>query len=631
MSANDRSGGAVVPSLDRLLLDAAPDALLLIDQAGVIRHINGAGERLVERSRADLVGQRVKNFIPEADRLLQELLLQESSSAGDQPIAASECYASVRLPDGKNIPIELNFAPVAHGDEMLIGASIRSCRAMPGVENGVNDQPHDDRRLTEAIFDSVPGLLYLYNEDGYLRRWNKKHEEMTGYSAEELSRLKATDWFEGEDLLLMKEAWQQVFEKGYAERELNLIIKGEKKVPYRLTGVRVEIDGKPHLVGIGIDITEQKRALAAISRREAQFRQFLELAPDGIILVRLDGTIAELNQQVEKLFGYKRGELLNQPVEMLLPENLRGPHVAHRREFQRNPQSRSMGAGWELVGRRKDGSELFVEISLSNIDTDDGHLSAAIIRDVTERKRFEQEARQQRGELEHLSRVSMAGELTAALAHELNQPLTAIMNNAQAAHRLIGKGLVDPVELLEIFTDIIADDRRAGEIIRRVRELLKKKQPQFTSVDMNELIHNTCGLVHSDAIMHNVAMRFDLAATVPPVMGDPVQLQQVLLNLIVNAINVMKTEDCSNNFFLLQTRETDGQTVTVSVRDSGPGIPLEKLDVIFASFVTTSAGGLGMGLSLARSIIERHGGRIWAENHPDGGAIFSFTVPVSGE
>jgi two-component system sensor kinase FixL len=221
------------------------------------------------------------------------------------------------------------------------------------------------------------------------------------------------------------------------------------------------------------------------------------------------------------------------------------------------------------------------------------------------------------------------GELTASLAHELNQPLTAILSNAQAAQRILASDPTDLAEIREILGDIVEDDKRAGEVIHRLRGFLKKSNVELAALDIGELVGQVARLVTSDAIIRNVAIRLDLAPGLPPVCGDRVQLQQVILNLLMNGLDAMREPGESERTLVLRTFSEGPASVVVAVEDSGVGIDEADLEHVFHAFYTTKADGLGMGLAIARSIVEAHGGRLSARNNPGGGATFSFTLPTT--
>lgn len=245
------------------------------------------------------------------------------------------------------------------------------------------------------------------------------------------------------------------------------------------------------------------------------------------------------------------------------------------------------------------------------------------------RKQVEQEAQRLRQELAHVGRVSAMGELTASLAHELNQPLTAILNNAEVARRFLAAEQIDLAEMRAILDDIIADDKRAAEVIQRFRRLLKKGDIEYVSLDLNVLVSEVGRLLIGNAVIRGISMRLDLAPDLPRVRGDRGQLQQVVLNLVLNAFDAMSGAAADGGAHSLTIRtHCDGAHVIVEVRDSGTGIAEKDVDQIFEPLYTTKSGGLGMGLAIARTIVDAHGGRLGTANNPDGGATFHFSLPV---
>jgi two-component system sensor kinase FixL len=256
-------------------------------------------------------------------------------------------------------------------------------------------------------------------------------------------------------------------------------------------------------------------------------------------------------------------------------------------------------------------------------------LVRGVSHDITARKEAEQETQNLRREIAHAGRVSMMGQFASALAHEINQPLGAILRNAEAAELFLQNASPDLEEIRAIFADIRKDDQRAGSVIDRMRALLKRQNLDKRSVDVSELVGEVVAVVHSDATARHVKFEVAVADRLPPVCGDVVHLQQVLLNLIVNAMDALD-EAKTGDRRVSVTASLDGpQTVEIAVSDSGRGIPADKLTHIFDPFFTTKPKGMGMGLPISRTIIEAHHGRLWAENRLDGGASFRFTLPIT--
>jgi PAS domain S-box-containing protein len=371
-----------------------------------------------------------------------------------------------------------------------------------------------------------------------------------------------------------------------------------------------------------MDITERKQA-------EEKFRLAVEASPSGIVLVDGAGKIVLVNAQTEKMFGYSRAELIGRPVEMLVPKRFRALHPGHRAKFLAAPEARAMGAGRELFGLRKDATELPIEIGLNPIVTSDGILILSSIVDISARKEAELEALRHREELGHLSRVAALGELTASIAHELNQPLSAITINASTGQRLIDHGDADLGELRDVLGDIVADGRRAGEMIRDIRAMVKKGSSPRQRVNLNDLVISVVRMANPNATLQSCQLKTFLEPDLPAIEANPVQVQQVLLNLIINALDAMQDMPTANREVVIATESNGDGTIRTSVRDHGAGIPEEIRERVFEQFFTTKDKGLGMGLAIVRSIVKSHGGSIAVENVDGGGACFHFTLPVS--
>jgi C4-dicarboxylate-specific signal transduction histidine kinase len=251
--------------------------------------------------------------------------------------------------------------------------------------------------------------------------------------------------------------------------------------------------------------------------------------------------------------------------------------------------------------------------------------------DITARKQAEMEVLQHRSELTHLTRVTMLGELSGSLAHELNQPLTAILSNAQAAQRFLAKDGADLNEVREILQDIVDEDKRAGEVIRRLRLLLKKGEVLQLPIDLNEVVQEVLKLVRSDLVNHGVTAHTELELALPVANADRVQLQQVLLNLVLNACDSMLENSSGDRRLVIRTAQAEGKHVLVSVSDNGAGIAPENMEKIFDPFFTTKTQGLGLGLSVCRTIITAHNGKLWADSNPKKGVIFHFQLPFFAE
>jgi PAS domain S-box-containing protein len=390
-------------------------------------------------------------------------------------------------------------------------------------------------------------------------------------------------------------------------------------------------NGKPvQLRGLMIDITARKEAEAALKRERQFLRQVIDTDPNFIFAKDREGRFTLANKAVADAYGTTVENLIGKTDADF------NPHRDEVESFRQMDlqvidtlQERFIPEERITNGH---GRVRWLQTVKRPIIESDGSVNQVLgaSTDITQRKQTEMELREQREELAHVARISTMGELAASLAHELNQPLTAILSNAQAALRFLSSKPADIEEVREILQDIVKDNSRASEVIRRMRSLVKKEAIEFAPVDMPSLVRDVAALVHSDAILLNVKLLVETTDGLPAVHGDKVQLQQVVLNLLLNAFDAMKECPPTERQVKLSVERNDAGLIQTAVSDRGPGLSHDKLDKIFQPFYTTKGEGLGMGLSICRSIIEAHGGRLWAENNPDRGATFYFTLPLEG-
>ena len=375
------------------------------------------------------------------------------------------------------------------------------------------------------------------------------------------------------------------------------------------------------------EISEREHAEAALRTSEDRFASAFRSSPAAMVITRRsDGQIVDVNTHWQTLFGFSRAEAVGHTVSQL------GIPISASEALKLVEHTRQPGYGRDVETSLRTNSGMVVRAILTSeqIEMSGEPCYITIIRDVSEQRRVEREADEQRRQMTHLTRVASLGQLSGALAHELNQPLTAILSNAQAAQRYLAHESVDLNELREILADIVSDDKRAAEVIKRLRALLQRGETQLRPVDINEVVQEALTLANSDVVLRNVSVSTSLAADLPSVRGDRVQLQQVLLNLIVNACDAMNLNEAAERELTVATALDHAGDVRVAICDRGHGIVEGRLDQVFEPFYTTKVDGLGFGLSISRSIIAAHAGSLWAENNSDRGATFHFSLPSAG-
>jgi PAS domain S-box-containing protein len=471
-----------------------------------------------------------------------------------------------------------------------------------------------------TMLDAAPVMIWMSDTARLCTFFNKRWLDFTGRTLEQEM---GNGWSEG--------VHPDDFERCLSVYVSSFDARKDFTMEYRLrrrdgvyrwildTGVPQEdVDGTfLGYVGSCVDITDRRQA-------EEKFRSALEFLPVAILMVDQHGRIVLANEQTERLFGYQRDELIAQPATMLVPQLLGDSGAMPQSETLRIANASTVGAPRDLFARRKDGTEFPVEAGLKTVRFEDDETVLAVIIDKTERY----ELYQNRQQLAHLTRVSMMAQLAVSLAHELNQPLTSILGNTQAAQRFMATDPLDLAEVLEILKDIVQETNRASEIIRRIRTFLKKGEREIAPLDPVAVIRDAVQLLQFDAIARGMRMSVHYDATPATVHGDKVQLQQVMLNLLLNAFDAMDGRPASDRMVAVSITLQSPQVVRVAVRDRGAGLPGDLLALIFNPFVTSKSQGLGLGLSISRTIIEMHGGRLWAENNTDQGATFYFTLPV---
>ncbi len=357
---------------------------------------------------------------------------------------------------------------------------------------------------------------------------------------------------------------------------------------------------------------------------ERYFREALAILPLATLMLDERGLMAMVNPKAERLFGYEHDELVGKPVELLVHALRFDSHASRWADPVAMQQSRGLLPLDDQCARRKDGTEFRAEIDLSEIRFDGENVTLAFVIDKTD----QYELHRQRQDLAHLTRVSTMGQLASSLAHELNQPLTAILSNVQAAQRFMTADPIDLAELRDILNDIVQDDYRASEVIRRIRAVVKKGDLDVIPLDLGSVMRDVAALVHSDAIVRGMRVTLDIDTALPSVRGDRVQLQQVMLNLLLNAFDAMNEAPPVDRAVCITLKSADNGMVLIAVRDRGHGLTADKLDKIFKPFFTSKPQGLGLGLSISRSIIDMHRGRLWAENNDDRGATFYVALPA---
>ena len=390
------------------------------------------------------------------------------------------------------------------------------------------------------------------------------------------------------------------------------------------------------LVGIGVswrgELLQRSRRQASASAEDAEARaahltSILDSVPDAMVVIDERGLIHSFSAAAERLFGHKAADVVGKNVKLLMPSPYREDHDGYLGRYLKTGERRIIGIGRVVVGQRSDGSTFPMELAVGEMHVRERRFFTGFIRDLTERQATEARLQELQSELVHMSRLTAMGEMASALAHELNQPLSAIANYMKGSRRLLAGSSEQNSDLVRDAMDKAADQAlRAGEIIRRLRDFVARGESERRVESVKKLVEEASALALVGAKDKGVRVRFAFAPGFDYVLADKVQVQQVLLNLMRNAVEAM--EDSSVRDLTVATAPAPGNMIEISVADTGPGIAPEISAQLFQPFVTTKRTGMGVGLSISRTIIEAHGGAIAARTNNGGGTVFSFTLPA---
>jgi two-component system sensor kinase FixL len=492
----------------------------------------------------------------------------------------------------------------------------------PAAEHTLGIDP-----LIDAILDLAIIRLDL---EGRIASWNAGAERITGWSADEILGRHFSVFYPDEGFAADK-----------AEQELKLVRETGR---YEEQGLRKRRDGSTYMAHVTLtplrnemgalegyakvfrDVTEHRAAEDALRAREAHLRSILETVPDAMIVIDEAGLIQSFSAAAERLFGYENAEVLGQNVSILMPEPYRTQHDGYMARYMSTGERRIIGIGRVVVGQRKDESTFPMELAVGEMRSDNQRYFTGFVRDLTERQKTETRLQELQSELVHMSRFTALGEMASTLAHEINQPLTAIANYLKGSRRILERMEGEQVPLLRDAVNQAAEQAlRAGQVIRHLREFVSRGESERHIESLPKLVQEASALALVGAKEKGVRVSFRLDPDAPLVLADRIQIQQVLLNLIRNAIEAM--HDCPRRELVVSTTALpqDG-LVEVCVKDTGTGLAPEVAAQLFQPFVTTKKHGMGVGLSICRTIVESHGGKIWAESKPDEGTTFRFTL-----
>jgi two-component system sensor kinase FixL len=472
--------------------------------------------------------------------------------------------------------------------------------------------------------------IYMLDPAGHVTIWNAGAERIKGWKAEEIVGRHCSIFYPPEDVVAGRpdEDLARAREAGRLTQESWNVRKDGSEFLAHVTITALHTpDGALRGYGKVVrDITESRASQLAIEGREAHLQSILDTVPDAMIVIDEAGLITLFSAAAEKLFGYAANEVVGRNVSLLMPEPDRANHDRYIDRYKETGERRIIGIGRVVTGLRRDGTTFPMELAVGEARSPGQRMFTGFVRDLSERERTERRLHELQNDLIHVSRVSAMGTMASTLAHELNQPLTAVANYVEAARDLVPEDQRDlHAELFREALDGAAQQAvRAGQIVRRLRDFVARGDVEKTVTDLHALIREAAGLGLIGATEKSVQAYFNFDPSARTVFVDRVQIQQVLINLLRNSMEAMQASPVRE--LTISTAIEDVDHVRVTVADTGPGLSPEVADQLFQAFASTKDEGLGLGLSICRTIIEAHDGRIWAEPGEQGGTRFHFTV-----
>jgi len=497
-------------------------------------------------------------------------------------------------------------------------------------------QLHDTAVQLETLIQSLPGIAFRRTSDpGFLMEFvSEGCRKLTGYSHDDFETQTASwgDLVHPDDRDQVLTTLQKAADDNAVyETEYRLVAR-EQQVRWmweRGCAVHSERNNATVLEGFISDITDRKQTETALVESQAYSQAIVQTAADAIITIDAASRVENVNRAAEQMFGYTSAEAVGQNVSMLMPKGNQPDHGNDLAGFVSNDESAIVTSGREVMAQRKDGSSFPIYLSISEIKGRPERKFVGLIKDISDQRAAEEEARRHRENLAHVDRLNMLGEMATGIAHEINQPLTAISLFARAGGKLIGTGKED--RMPEIFDKLNQHAYRASAVIERVQNMARRRESAKEIIDCNELVQDVAKLAETEARFRDMTIEVQAENRTLPVFVDAVQVQQVALNLLRNGMEAMDSIDCRNGSSLqLQTISRDDE-IEVAVTDCGAGVSDEIAETLFSPFSTTKRSGLGMGLSISRSIITAHGGRLDFHKNGAGGATFFFTLPVADQ
>ncbi|MFK7815208.1 MAG: PAS domain S-box protein [Gammaproteobacteria bacterium] len=614
----------------RAVIETAVEGIITIDITGVIHSFNPAAEKIFSYSANDVIGNSVSMLMPEPYQHQHDSYIQNYIDSGNAKIIGSGRELEGKRKDGTEFPIWLSVTEFFEDSQQFFTGFIRDLTVEKNYSEKISS--------LEQILENSVNEIYIFDAESlYFIHANKGALDNLGFSSDEIIKLTPVDIKPDFSI----EKFQKIIRplrNGEVEKIMLTTMHQRKDNSSYPVEVHIEFTryaSKPAFVAIILDITLRKIAEEKAILSEEEFRLIFENAPTGVAVIDLDGNYTNVNPVLCNMLGYSKPEFLT-----LSYKDITHPDDIDKSSEYLYKLLKGEFAGFSIDKRyiRKDRKTINVilnvaivheNIALAHDAAGNPALLISHIVDVTEEIEVEEKNNALQEQLAHMDRISMMGEMAAGIAHEINQPLTAIDTYAQAAHRRIHADNIDYGKLQDLLEKISNTSQRAGDVVSRLRAMVKRQTRKSSSLSINTLIDDAIRLLETDTRVYEFRIKLELDQGLPNVIADSIQIQQVLLNLIRNAMDATAKEvDQFKEITICSSYLAGENRIRVSVKDYGCGIEQDTAEELFNPFFTTKKTGLGIGLSICKSIIQTHGGSLWFLPNADKGTTFHFTLPT---
>ena len=608
----------------RQILDSIPGLVCTMDPNGEIQHLNRPLLDYFGKTPEELTGWKMTDAVHPDD--LPEVINSYTHSITTG--APYDIEHRCRRADGVYRWFQVRASAVRNADGNITGWYV----LLTDIED--RKRAEDALRASETnlreILDSIPGLVCTLSPAGEMELTNRPFLQYFGKTLEEMKDWGNSDAVHPDDMPGVLLEFTNSITTGTPYYTEHRCRRADGVYRWFQNSARPMRDTEGRITRwycLITDIDDRKRAEDELKRSEARHRVVVETASDVVVSIDENGKIILANPATERIFGYAPEELIGKPLTVLMPRAMRELHEAGFKRYLETGARHLNWQGTEMTALRADGEEFPVEVSFGEMTTDQGKLFTGFIRDISEKKRAEEELRSTRAEIARMMRVMTIGQLTASIAHEVNQPLSGIVTNASTCLRMLSSDQPNIEGARETARRTIRDGNRASEVVTRLRNLFKRKEVAAEPIDLNDAAQEVIALSLSELQSDRILVRHDFAQNLPAVKGDRIQIQQVILNLVHNALDAMRGVDDRPRELLIKTESGDNKSVQLTVQDTGIGFASDAADRLFESFYTTKDDGMGIGLAVSRSIIEAHRGRLWASVNDGPGSSFAFSIP----